>query len=161
MATSFRARSWGGTALKGKFREGQRVAGFPYPVRVCDACRRGDLTFGACTGAVGIGLGQHHGAYAELVTIGGNGRIFSPDIVSLPEGALVEPLAVGLHAVDMAKMGARRDRAGGRRRAVGLRRHAVGAVPGARHVIVGEMAGNRRATAARFGATDAIDLKNR
>jgi len=149
-----------GTALKGKFREGQRVAGFPYiQCGECDACRRGDLTFGACTGAVGIGLGQHHGAYAELVTIGGNGAHLLPDIVSFEEGALVEPLAVGLHAVDMAKM---------ERGATVL---VVGAGPvglavmlwarflGARHVIVSEMAENRRATAARFGATDAIDPK--
>ena len=93
------------------------------------------------------------------MTIGGNGAHLLPDIVSFEEGALVEPLAVGLHAVDMAKM---------ERGATVL---VVGAGPvglavmlwarflGARHVIVSEMAENRRATAARFGATDAIDPK--
>ena len=60
-----------GSALKGRFKTGQRVAGFPYiQCGVCEACQRGDTTFGACTGAKGIGLGQHHGAYAEYVTIG-------------------------------------------------------------------------------------------
>jgi 2-desacetyl-2-hydroxyethyl bacteriochlorophyllide A dehydrogenase len=147
-----------GSALKGKFRTGQRVAGFPYiQCGVCDACQRGDTTFGACTGAKGIGLGQHHGAYAEYVTIGANGAHALPDIVSSEEGALIEPLCVGLHAVDMAKM---------ERGATVL---VIGAGPvglavmlwarflGARHVIVSERAENRKATAARFGATDAVD----
>jgi (R,R)-butanediol dehydrogenase/meso-butanediol dehydrogenase/diacetyl reductase len=150
-----------GTALKGKFKEGQRVAGFPYiACGVCPACLRGDTALGACTGAKSIGLGQHHGAYAELVTIGGNGAHLLPDLVSLEEGALIEPLCVGLHAVDMAKM---------ERGASVL---VIGAGPvglavmlwarflGARHVIVSEMAENRRASAARFGATDAIDPKS-
>lgn len=147
-----------GSALKGQFKTGQRVAGFPYiQCGVCEACRRGDTTFGACTAAKGIGLGQHHGGYAEYVTIGGNGAHALPDIVSSEEGALIEPLCVGLHAVDMAKM---------ERGATVL---VIGAGPvglavmlwarflGARHVIVSERAENRRATAARFGATDAID----
>jgi len=69
----------------------------------------------------------------------------------------VEPLAVGLHAVDMAKLS---------RGATVL---VVGAGPvglsvmlwanflGARHVIVSEKAEVRRKMAARFGATDEID----
>jgi (R,R)-butanediol dehydrogenase/meso-butanediol dehydrogenase/diacetyl reductase len=80
-----------------------------------------------------------------------------PDSVSFREGALVEPLAVGLHAVDMAKM------------ARGATVLVIGAGPvglatmlwakflGARHVIVSERAAIRREMAARFGATDAID----
>lgn len=147
-----------GSALKGRFRTGQRVAGFPYiQCGACDACRRGDTTFGACPNARGVGLGHHHGAYAEYVTIGGAGAHALPDLVSSEEGALVEPLCVGLHAVDMAKM---------ERGATVL---VVGAGPvglavmlwarflGARHVIVSERAETRRATAARFGATDAVD----
>jgi 2-desacetyl-2-hydroxyethyl bacteriochlorophyllide A dehydrogenase len=70
---------------------------------------------------------------------------------------MVEPLAVGLHAVDMAKM------------ARGATVLVVGAGPvglavilwakflGARHVIVSEKADVRKKMAAKFGATDAID----
>ncbi len=147
-----------GSDLKGHFRVGQRVAGFPYiQCGVCEPCRRGDTTFGACLAAKGIGLGQHHGAYAEYVTIGGNGAHTLPDLVSFEEGALIEPLCVGLHAVDKARM---------ERGATVL---IIGAGPvglavmlwarflGARHVIVSERAESRRATAARFGATDAVD----
>ncbi len=98
-----------------------------------------------CGKGVAVGLGQSNGAYAELVRIGSGGAYRLPDSVSFREGALVEPLAVGLHAVDMAKM---------ERGATVL---VIGAGPvglavmlwakflGARHVIVSER------------ATDAID----
>ncbi|MBV9694421.1 MAG: zinc-binding dehydrogenase [Alphaproteobacteria bacterium] len=104
-----------------------------------------------------IGLGQSHGAYAEYVRIGAGSAFRLPDSVAFREGAMVEPLAVGLHAVDMARM---------ERGATVL---VIGAGPvglatmlwakflGARHVIASEKTDTRRAMAARFGATDAID----
>jgi (R,R)-butanediol dehydrogenase/meso-butanediol dehydrogenase/diacetyl reductase len=110
-----------------------------------------------CAKGMAVGLGQSPGAYAEYVRIGSSGGYRLPDSVSFREGALVEPLAVGLHAVDMAKM---------ERGATVL---VIGAGPvglatmlwakflGARHVIVSERAEIRRAMAAKFGATDAID----
>src|SRR6202008_1450699 len=110
-----------------------------------------------CGKGVAVGLGQSNGAYAEFVRIGASGAFLLPDSVSFREGALVEPLAVGLHAVDMAKM---------ERGATVL---VIGAGPvglatmlwakflGARHVIVSEKAEVRKQMAARFGATDAID----
>ncbi|HSM95972.1 MAG TPA: zinc-binding dehydrogenase [Rhizomicrobium sp.] len=147
-----------GSALAGRFKEGDRVAGFPY---ICcgDATPCKNFTFGqtVCSKGISIGLGQSHGAYAEYVKIGGNGAYRLPDAVSFREGALVEPLAVGLHAVDMAKMP---------RGATVL---VIGAGPvglavmlwakflGARHVIVSEKADVRKQMAAKFGATDAVD----
>ncbi len=148
-----------GSAVKGLWKSGDRVAGFPY---ICcgDASPCRNLSFGSampCSKGIPIGLGQSHGAYAEFVRIGSNGAYKLPDSVSFREGALVEPLAVGLHAVDMAKM---------ERGATVL---VIGAGPvglavmlwakflGARHVIVSERAETRRAFAATFGATDAID----
>lgn len=147
-----------GSAARGRWKSGDRVAGFPY---ICcgDASPCMNFGFGSamCGKGVSIGLGQSHGAYAELVRVGSSGAFPLPDSVSFREGALVEPLAVGLHAVDMARM---------ERGATVL---VVGAGPvglavmlwarflGARHVIVSERAEGRRAFAAKFGATDAID----
>ena len=45
------------------------------------------------------GLGQLPGAYAEFVACGANSLFKLPDNVNSRDGALVEPLAVGLHAV--------------------------------------------------------------
>ncbi len=142
----------------GEWKSGDRVAGFPY---ICcgDASPCRNFAFGSrvCGKGISIGLGQSNGAYAEYVKIGASGAYRLPDSVSFREGAMVEPLAVGLHAVDMARMP---------RGATVL---VIGAGPvglavmlwakflGARHVIVSEKADVRKAMAARFGATDAID----
>lgn len=147
-----------GAAAKSRWKSGDRVAGFPY---ICcgDTTPCTNLAFGGamCGKGITIGLGQSPGAYAEFVRVGMNGAYRLPDNVSYREGALVEPLAVGLHAVDMARM---------ERGATVL---VIGAGPvglaamlwakflGARHVIVSERAEVRRAMAAKFGATDAID----
>ncbi|MEQ1755657.1 MAG: alcohol dehydrogenase catalytic domain-containing protein [Micropepsaceae bacterium] len=147
-----------GSALKGKWKSGDRVAGFPY-IRCgeCAGCREGGSGFSVCERGVSIGLGQSPGAYAEFVKIGALGAHRLPDNLSFQEGAMVEPLAVGLHAVDKAQM---------QRGATVL---VIGAGPvglsvmlwakflGARHVIVSDRAETRAKMAARFGATDAVD----
>jgi (R,R)-butanediol dehydrogenase / meso-butanediol dehydrogenase / diacetyl reductase len=147
-----------GSAAKDQWKTGDRVAGFPY---ICcgeaSPCRNFGFGHSVCGKGMSVGLGQSPGAYAEYVRIGASGAYRLPESVSFREGAMVEPLAVGLHAVDMARMP---------RGATVL---VVGAGPvglsvmlwakflGARHVIVSERTETRRAMAARFGATDAID----
>ena len=140
------------------WKPGDRAAGFPY---ICCGEHSPCLNFAGgaamCGKGLGIGLGQSPGAYAEYVKIGASGGFRLPESVSFREGAMVEPLAVGLHAVDKARMP---------RGATVL---VIGAGPvglavmlwakflGARHVIVSERAEERKKMAARFGATDAID----
>jgi 2-desacetyl-2-hydroxyethyl bacteriochlorophyllide A dehydrogenase len=147
-----------GSAAKGQWQVGDRVAGFPF---ICCGeaipCLNMSYGSGMCMKGMTVGLGQSHGAYAELVRVGAAGAHKLPQVVSLREGAMIEPLAVGLHAVDKAQM---------ERGATVL---VIGAGPvglsvilwakfmGARHVIVSERAETRRRMAARFGATDAID----
>jgi (R,R)-butanediol dehydrogenase/meso-butanediol dehydrogenase/diacetyl reductase len=145
-----------GSAVKHLWKSGDRVAGFP--VICCgDATPCLNYTGSQCAKMLPVGLGRSHGAYADYVRIGSASGYRLPDSVSFREGAMVEPLAVGLHAVDMAKMS---------RGATVL---VIGAGPvglsvmlwakflGARHVIVSEKAEVRKAMAARFGATDCID----
>jgi (R,R)-butanediol dehydrogenase/meso-butanediol dehydrogenase/diacetyl reductase len=147
-----------GSAVRGQWKVGERVAGFPYIYcGECAGCRNAGAGFGVCEKGVGVGLGQSHGAYAEFVRIGATGAHRLPDLVNFHEGAMIEPLAVGLHAVDKAQMP---------RGATVL---VIGAGPvglsvmlwarflGARHVIVSERAALRAKMAARFGATDAVD----
>jgi len=148
-----------GSAVKHLWKTGDRVAGFPF---ICCGEHSPCLNFaartpGMCAKGIAVGLGQSPGAYAEYVRIGSGSGFKLPESVSFREGAMVEPLAVGLHAVDMAKL---------ERGATVL---VIGAGPvglsvmlwanflGARHVIVSEKAEVRRKMAARFGATDAIN----
>jgi 2-desacetyl-2-hydroxyethyl bacteriochlorophyllide A dehydrogenase len=147
-----------GKAVAHLWKSGDRVAGFPF---VCcgehSPCPNFAASRGHCAKGLALGLGQLPGAYAEYLRMGATSAFRLPDCVSFREGAIVEPLAVGLHAVDLARMP---------RGATVL---VIGAGPvglavilwakflGARHVIVSEKADARRAMAARFGATDAID----
>jgi (R,R)-butanediol dehydrogenase/meso-butanediol dehydrogenase/diacetyl reductase len=146
-----------GTALNGRFKEGDRIVGFPYLCGCETPCPDPGYNGDRCPTGLPIGLGQHNGAFADYVRIGGSGARPLPDTVSFEEGALVEPLAVGLHAVE---------RGGVTRGDTVL---VVGAGPvglaialwcrfsGARHVIVSERAPARMALAERFGATDVLD----
>lgn len=142
------------------WRVGERATAVP--VNACEACRPS----GECRDGLGILCpanritGLHlsvPGAYAEYVKVGAKQAVRLPDSVSWEEGAMVEPLAVGLHAVERAELG------------IGDRVLVIGAGPiglsvagfararGAGAVVVSEKAPARRAAAADFGATATID----
>jgi (R,R)-butanediol dehydrogenase / meso-butanediol dehydrogenase / diacetyl reductase len=110
-----------------------------------------------CAQIRGIGLGQLPGAYAEYVLCGAGSLLKLPDNVSSREGALVEPLSVGLHGVNRA----------------GLKRGAacvvMGAGPiglatliwcrakGAHSIVVSEISPGRVELARRLGATAVVN----
>lgn len=141
-----------------QWKSGDRVAGFP---TICCGEHTPCLSLAdrrkICGKGLTIGLGQSPGAYADYVRLGASSGFRLPDSVSFREGAMVEPLAVGLHAVDMARLprGATVLVIGAG--PVGLATMLWAKFLGARHVIVSERAEVRKAMAARLGATDAID----
>jgi len=146
-----------GSAVKHLWKVGDRLAGFPV---ICCGDHTPCINYGlrgSCSKMLSVGLGASPGAYAEYVRIGAGSGYKLPENVSFREGAMVEPLAVGLHAVDMAKMprGATVLVIGAG--PVGLATMLWAKFLGARHVIVSEKAEVRRQMAAKFGATDAID----
>ena len=146
-----------GSAVRHLWKAGDRLAGFPV---ICCGEHTPCINFsqrGTCTKMLSVGLGASPGAYAEYVRIGAGSGYKLPQNVSFREGAMVEPLAVGLHAVDMARMprGATVLVIGAG--PVGLATMLWAKFLGARHVIVSEKAEVRRTMAAKFGATDAID----
>jgi (R,R)-butanediol dehydrogenase/meso-butanediol dehydrogenase/diacetyl reductase len=146
-----------GNAVKHLWKPGDRLAGFPV---ICCGDHTPCINFtvrGTCSKMLSVGLGAAPGAYAEYVRIGANSGYKLPQSVSFREGAMVEPLAVGLHAVDMARMprGATVLVIGAG--PVGLATMLWAKFLGARHVIVSERAETRRQMAAKFGASDAID----
>ena len=79
-------------------REGQRVCVYPFaPVD------HHDLEVAMQTG---LGMSAHPGAYAESVLADQEMLWPLPDSVGFEEGALVEPLAVALHGLNVAGVGA-------------------------------------------------------
>ena len=82
---------------------GERVTSLPFiSCGICERCRRGrDMH---CVKFRGLGLGQLPGAYAEFVLCGAGSLFKVPDQLSSRDGALIEPLAVGLHGVKRSRL---------------------------------------------------------
>jgi (R,R)-butanediol dehydrogenase/meso-butanediol dehydrogenase/diacetyl reductase len=138
------------------FRPGDRVCALPsISCGQCQRCRSGLGAY--CMRQRSIGLVTAPGAYAEYVAVAARHAVKLPDAVDSELGALVEPLAVGLHAVAVARL---------RPGEIAL---VTGAGPiglsvlvwarhfGARHVIVSEKSEGRRKMAERLGATEVVD----
>ncbi len=88
-----------GSSVK-RVKEGDRVV--VEPLKVCGKCyycRRG--AYNKCTNLKVLGA-QANGAFAEYIAVDERWVYRLPDNVSFEEGAMVEPLAVAVHAVKRA-----------------------------------------------------------
>lgn len=86
-------------------KRGQRVACLPgTPCGQCDGCRRtGNGVF--CTNPRRAQNGTTgFGGFGEYIAIPAGGAVVLPDSLSVADGALIEPMACGLHALRMAAM---------------------------------------------------------
>ena len=92
-----------GDAVEG-FSPGDRVTVYPFVAcGECSNCRRGDDHVCQQAAVTGLGLGTNPGAYAETVVVDGSMLVRIPDELSFEHGALVEPLAVALHGIDVGE----------------------------------------------------------
>tara|TARA_B100000029_G_scaffold487543_1_gene543174 strand:- start:760 stop:1800 length:1041 start_codon:yes stop_codon:yes gene_type:complete len=145
-----------GREARGNWKVGDRVCAMPQiGCGVCHACMAGKPH--RCAELSHRGTLELPGAYAEYTRIGSSETIHLPDALDYRQGALVEPLAVGLHAVDRARL------------QPGETVLVVGAGPvglsvalwcrffGARHVIASDLVAGRADRAAEFGATAVIN----
>ncbi len=137
-------------------RAGDRVCALPsISCGECNRCRSGLGAY--CTRSRAIGSGGSDGALAEYVTVAPHATVRLPAGVDSTLGALVEPLAVGLHAVNTGRI-----RRGDTCLVIGAGPVGLAASLWARHfgagrVMVSETAPARRALAARMGATALLD----
>ena len=147
-----------GAGVEG-WREGERICALPYlSCGRCEMCLSGHGH--RCAEVVSTGLGKLAGAYAEYVRVGADQAMRLPESVDYRAGALVEPLAVGLHAVEAAGL-----QPGDAVLVVGA--GPIGAAVtmwarflGARQVCVSDLSPARAAAAAGFGATRCIDASS-
>jgi (R,R)-butanediol dehydrogenase/meso-butanediol dehydrogenase/diacetyl reductase len=148
-----------GSQAPGGWHEGDRICALPYIA--CGQCL--DCLGGRghrCREVIYTGMGGPSGGYADYVRVGGVEALALPDGVDYQAGALVEPLAVGLHAVRLANL----------RPGEGVL--IIGAGPiglavalwcrffGARHVVISDLAPGRLDKAAALGATMGIDASS-
>lgn len=85
-------------------RSGQRVAVDPaVPCLTCEQCDASRHNL--CSKLVFAGHGDTHGALRERLTWPERCLVPIPDVMSDEVGAMLEPLGVALHAIDLAKLG--------------------------------------------------------
>ncbi|HID95889.1 MAG TPA: NAD(P)-dependent alcohol dehydrogenase [Candidatus Latescibacteria bacterium] len=72
------------------------------PCRVCEACREGN--YNLCKSMKFCGTPPVDGCYREQIPYPSDFVFPLPGGLSLAEGAMIEPLAVSLHAVDLGKV---------------------------------------------------------
>ena len=123
----------GSELANGNFKVGDRVTSLPFI---------GDHT---------IGLGDITGAYSEYVKVGHDLVVKLPDELDDLNGALVEPLAVGLHSVKMAGNIAEKNILIIGAGPIGLSCALWCRFFGARNVVISEMSPARLEMARKFG----------
>lgn len=86
------------------FAVGDRVAIYPFAsCDECPNCRRGDTHVCAQAAVTGLGLGMNAGGYAESAVVQRSMLVPIPEDLSFEHGALVEPLAVALHGLNVGE----------------------------------------------------------
>ena len=145
-----------GKDVTNNWKIGERVCAMPQiGCAKCSNCRAGRPH--RCDKALNRATPGNPGAYSEFVRIGAQETFRLPDSVTFQEGALVEPLAVGLHAVKRAKITAGDNVlivGGG---PVGLSVAVWCKFFGARHIIVSDLIADRAEKVGDFGATGFVD----
>jgi (R,R)-butanediol dehydrogenase/meso-butanediol dehydrogenase/diacetyl reductase len=145
-----------GPELRGRWKVGDRAVALPFiSCGKCQACLSGDGS--RCAEMKATGLGGVPGAYAQFVRVGAAETLKLPDSVNWHGGALVEPLSVGLHAVNEAQLAPGENVLVIGAGPIGLATALWARFQGARSVVVSEKAEGRLALAERFGATATID----
>jgi threonine dehydrogenase-like Zn-dependent dehydrogenase len=128
---------------------GDRAACMPKSAcGTCEACSEGRLLF--CPNGKSLGQG-----FAEYIAVPASAAVRLPDMLSLADGALIEPMACGLRALESAGM-----RGGERVLVLGAGSMALSVVwwarqLGAASVVVASRSAHRRETCQAFGA-DAV-----
>lgn len=94
-----------GSAVTG-WAPGDRVTANPFdPCGKCQNCTSGYPELCPTNARRGVGLVAYYGAYAETVKVPQASLFRLPDELSDRDGALAEPLAVGLHGVNLSGAG--------------------------------------------------------
>jgi L-iditol 2-dehydrogenase len=146
-----------GEGVGDKFHVGQSVAIDPaIPCWECERCEAGDANL--CTKLQFIGLWPRHGALREQMVHPVRSCVPLPDGISPVAGALLEPLGVALHAINLSKIRIGDDVIVIGCGAIGLLLIRLARLAGARHIYASDEHEWRLNMAAAFGADIVIDI---
>lgn len=145
-----------GSALGGQFQVGQGVAIDPaIPCGECELCLTGHPNL--CTNLQFIGLWPKHGALREQMVHPAKACVPLPPEITPISGALLEPLGVALHAINLAKIRLGDDVLVVGCGAIGLLLIRLARLAGARHIFASDKFKWRLDKAADFGADVLVD----
>jgi L-iditol 2-dehydrogenase len=92
-----------GHEFAGETEDGQRVAVDPaIPCGHCELCERGHPNL--CENLIFVGHGENDGALREYASHPTRCLFPLPDSLSFADGAMLEPLGVAIHTVDLGKL---------------------------------------------------------
>jgi len=144
-----------------RFRPGDRVT-FDSTVYCgeCPCCLRGDINLCDRRQVIGVSCGEYRraGAFAEYVTVPERIVLRLPDAMSFAAAAMLEPVAVALHAIKVSEV------RGGETALVigagmiGLLTFQAARAAGCRRVFIADVDATRLQLAASLGATETLHL---
>lgn len=135
---------------------GQLVAVEPaIPCGHCESCQHGHPNL--CPDVLFCGSPNHIGAMATAITMPAENCFPLPDTLTPVEGALLEPLGVAIHSVDLAHLRVGQTVAVLGAGPIGLLIAAMARLSGATDIFVTEPLGYRRAFAVEYAADVAFD----
>jgi (R,R)-butanediol dehydrogenase/meso-butanediol dehydrogenase/diacetyl reductase len=138
-------------------RKGDRVVINPIiPCLTCDNCLSGRLNI--CENVRLIGL-HTPGAFAEYIAVPAENCYKIPDDLSFEEASMVEPMAVGIHAVRKASLRINDDVAIVGAGVIGLCTLQAAKIAGAGKIICSELVESRLKLAEKLGANILINAK--
>jgi L-iditol 2-dehydrogenase len=144
-----------GHEFAGITEDGQRVAVDPaIPCGHCEFCERGHPNL--CANLIFAGHGKTDGGLRECMAWSEKSLVPIPDLISEAEGALLEPLGVAIHTVDLGKLKAGMTVGVFGCGPIGLLILQMAKLAGAATIIATDKLAHRVEAAKRFGATHAF-----
>jgi L-iditol 2-dehydrogenase len=144
-----------GHEFAGETEDGQRVAVDPaIPCRRCEFCEKGHPNL--CSAIIFAGYGTKDGAMCEWVTWNQKCLFPIPDSLTFEDGAMLEPLGVAIHAVDLAKLRTGMTVGVFGCGSIGLMIIQLAKLSGAAHIIATDKLAHRVEAAKAYGANFAF-----
>jgi len=141
-----------GHEFAGETEDGQRVAIDPaIPCGYCEFCERGHPNL--CENLIFAGHGQHDGALCEWMAWNEKSLFPIPDSISDDDGAMLEPLGIAIHTVDLGKIKASMSVGVFGCGPIGLLIIQMAKLSGAANIIAADKIPHRVEAAKRFGAS--------
>ena len=149
-----------GHEFAGETENGQRVAVDPaIPCGHCEFCERGHPNL--CENMIFAGHGTHDGALREWMAWNEKSLFPIPDSISDVEGAMLEPLGVAIHSIDLGKIKAGMSVGVFGCGPIGLLIIQMAKLSGAANIIATDKLAHRVEAAKSFGASEAYLVEDK